>query len=247
MPQVTCPQCGAVNGTNTPDYPFCLGCQDNLKKCGYCRWFDPEPAVCTNHEVAGVFDVSGDATPPCDRHTPVDALLVANRSLWAVLLMCLVAVLVLAYAVYQFTQPIGRSLDARHALLQLHVAGGGQRAVVGHPFRTQVEIRNAGSETVGGIRFQISKESVPVFFRLASILPKEAAWEEAGQWTSYTYPDVAPHEQITIVLELVPRQPGDHPVSVRLLSRGSTFQGARQLPVRVAEAPDQKEAGGPTQ
>ena len=42
MPQVRCPQCGAVNATGAPDYPFCVGCQDNLAKCGYCRWFDPE-------------------------------------------------------------------------------------------------------------------------------------------------------------------------------------------------------------
>ena len=105
MPQVSCPQCGAVNSTGAPDYPFCMGCQDNLAKCGYCRWFEGDPPVCTNREVAGVFEVAADATPPCHQHTPKDSLVSPGRSMWAVVVVGLVAALVLVYSIYQFTRP----------------------------------------------------------------------------------------------------------------------------------------------
>ncbi len=231
MPQVTCPQCGAVNSTTTPDYPFCLGCQDNLKKCGYCRWFEIEPGVCTHREMAGVFDVAADATPPCDKHSPKDAILVPNRSLWAVIVVGLVAVLVLAYSIYQFSQPLAVAHQPRVASLEWNMSPHVPEAVVGRPIHIQVKITNAGEETVGGIRVQILNKSAPVFFKLLKMTPEAMEWTDAGEWTSYGYPPILPHEQLTIDLELVPRE-------ARPLSGGPApvFPGWRQLPWNEATA-----------
>lgn len=239
MPQVTCPQCGAVNGTEAPDYPFCAGCQDNLAKCGYCRWFDSDLVVCTNREVAGVFEVAADATPPCDQHRPKDSIMVPGRSLWPVVAVGLVALLVLVYSVYELRKPLAIPADRPGKSLHLEVVNHSKKAVVGHPYMVAIEITNMADETIGGIRLQISKESVPTRFRLAKMTPEYSSREDAQEWCSYIYPDLAPKETRTITLELIPHQPGSYQVAVRLVSRGTTFHGMTHLPVQVAAAPEQ--------
>jgi hypothetical protein len=86
LPQVICPQCGRANDTRAPEYPFCLGCQDNLAKCGYCRWFDAATGLCTHPIVSGLFEVSESATPPCVYHDPSDRVL-ARRALLKLVLV----------------------------------------------------------------------------------------------------------------------------------------------------------------
>lgn len=242
MPQVRCPQCGAINGTGAPDYPFCIGCQDNLAKCGYCRWFDPELVVCTSAVVAGVFDVAADATPPCDQHAPRESILTPGRSIWPVIIVGLVALLVLVYSVYQFRRPETIPAEGPEKSLKLGVEVSVPDAVIGRRYPVLIELTNVSGETIGGIRLQISKESLVRFNldKTNGMQPRPSAREDAGEWFSYVYPDMAPKEQRRITLNLVPNRPGIHRFAVRLVSRGATYHGLMRFPVRVVAAP----AGG---
>lgn len=236
MPQVRCPQCGALNSTTDVDYPFCLGCQDNLAKCGYCSWFEAELGVCTNPEVAGFFDATGDSTPPCDQHKPRSSLLTSQRTIWPVLLIGLVAALVLVYAVIQFRQPMELLPQRPQDDLRMAVEADFRAAVVGQPYGVTAEIKNTADDTVGGIRLQISKESLR-HFRLMRTEPRADAVEEMGEWRAYVYHDLRPHETRKIEIELIPKHAGSHHLAVRLVSRGAReYHGLADFPVSVAAA-----------
>jgi hypothetical protein len=236
LPQVRCPQCGAVNSIEAAEYPFCVGCQDNLAKCGYCRWFESELVICTQPVVAGVFEVAVDATPPCDQHTPRENLLAPRRSIWPAIIIGAVALLVLFYSVFQFQNPLDIPPEAPQKELDLEIVGA-RKATVNQPFPIEVTITNVSKKTVGGIRLQVSNESRLIRFRLVKMTPTADAWEEAGEWRAYTYPDLAPGEAHHISLEVMPRQGGSYQFSVRLFSHGSTFIGMAQLPVQIADSP----------
>ena len=105
MPQVRCQQCGAVNDTRALDYPFCSGCQDNLAKCGYCQWFDDGQELCGNPAVAGEFEVSREATPPCSYHTPRRQLRAREGRIGLLTAAGLAAAFfVLGYAMFRLTE-----------------------------------------------------------------------------------------------------------------------------------------------
>ena len=204
------------------------------------------PGVCVNREVAGVFDAAATRLRPATGILQGTVILVPSRSLWAVVIVGLVAALVLAYSVYQIIQPDDKPLTKQQATLEVQYGPEIRGAVVGHPFHTQVEIRNIGQATVGGIRLQVNNGSA-VFFRLTKMRPQYVQKEEAEEWTSYIYPDMAPHERLRINLELVPRQPGKRLLAIRLLSRGTTFHETKRLSVEVAAAPEEQETGGSVQ
>ena len=117
-------------------------------------------------------------------------------------------------------------------------------ATVGRPYQVEVTITNAGNKTIGGIRLQIDHRSIPVRFGLQKMEPTPTQ-EEADQWTSYIYPDLAPHDHHDIKMTLIPRQPGRFEIAVRLVSNGTDYDGVTKLPVRVA-APAPREMGGLT-
>lgn len=243
MPQVRCPQCGALNSTTDLDYPFCLGCQDNLAKCGYCSWFEAELGVCTNPEVAGFFDATADATPPCDQHTPGELVLAPRGSFWPALLIGVIAALALAYSLLQFRQPSEILPQRPQDDLRMAVEADFRAAVVGRPYVITAELRNTAAYTIGGIRLQISKDSLR-YFRLVGTLPRADAVEEMGEWKAYVYGDMRPHETRRIVMELIPKHPGSHHLAVRLVSRGSReYHGMADFPVRVAAQSEPAPAG----
>lgn len=241
MPQVRCPQCGALNSTDAPDYPFCVGCQDNLARCECCQWFDVRLRRCTSLVAGGLFDAAADATPPCDQHTPRGSVLAPRQRVWPLLTIGLVVALALVYAVIRSQTPVEIPPQPPRDDLRLTVEADLRGATVGKPYVVVAEIRNVTGQPVGGIRLQLSKASLGSF-RLVGTLPRADALEDMGEWKAYIYADLQPHETRRIVLDLIPTRPGSHHLEVRLVSRGSReYHGLADFPVRVSPALSQAE------
>ena len=231
MPQVICPRCGAVNDTRASDYPFCLGCQDNLAKCGYCRWFDGATGLCTHPIVAGIFEVSESATPPCVYHDPSDRLLVRRRlvriALW-VTAAAAAAILLFGLVRLNFSGP----MLPEQADLGLVLEADYEGAIVGEAFAVTAVVSNASGAPVRGVRFEIAKRSLAVF-DLVSVEPAGGAARDRGKWRVISYPTLGPGESRRIVMTLTPKQAGTLHVMVRLVSGGNIFHGLADLPVVV--------------
>lgn len=233
MPLVRCPQCGTINDTRAPDYPFCVGCQENLAKCGYCRWFDHEKVACTHPIVSGVFEVSENACPPCVYHTPDDRLLVRRRGVqvlvWALVVLGLVAV---GYGVLRMG-PARPSVQRPEPRLGLEVEAYYAAAVVGQPFTVSAVMYNTGEATAENVRFEIAQTSLQRFF-LRSVRPKPLEDKEVGVWRVLRYPPLGPRERREIAIELVPREKGTFHLMARLVSGENVFHGVLDQPVIVA-------------
>ena len=242
MPQVICPRCGALNDTRAADYPFCLGCQDNLAKCGYCRWFDAVTGLCTHPIVSGIFEVSESATPPCVYHDPGDRLLVRRRlvriAVWAA---AAAAVAILLFGLVRLNVR-GAALPEQ-ADLGLVVEADYEGAVAGEPYTVTAAVSNRSSAPVAGVRFEISKRTLEVFDLLA-VQPPAGAVIDRGKWRVVSYPTLHPGETRRIVMTLRPKKTGTLHVIVRLVSGGNIFHGLADLPVIVEEAgPTPKPSG----
>jgi hypothetical protein len=244
LPQVICPQCGARNDTRAPDYPFCVGCQDNLVKCGYCRWFSRETGVCTHPVVAGIFRVNASATPPCVYHTPAERVL-ASRRLLQGLIWVLVAIVIgaLAYGLIRFRGP---SPPPPAADLKLEVEASYEGAVADEPYRVTVIADNRSSFAARDVKLEISAGSLESF-ELLSVEPKPEGTESRGEWRILRLSELRPLERRPIVLEVRPRQPGNLHLVLRLVSDENLFHGQLDLPV-VVEPPKKEgpstEGGG---
>jgi hypothetical protein len=233
VPHIRCPQCGAVNDTRAPDYPFCLGCQTNLAKCGYCRWFDEQAGVCTHRAVAGLLEVSEDATPPCGYHTPRDTVFVRRSGLWALAAVGLAtAVFALGYAVVRALQPAAPPPQPA-GTLQLAVESDYRGAAVGQLYVVTVQIYNASDAVVEGVRFEIARESLGKF-HLREVRPEPSTWDESAKWQVLCYPELHPRERRTLALDLVPRSGGTFHLIVRLVSGDSVYHGMADLPIAVS-------------
>ena len=232
MPQIKCPRCGAANSTRAPDYPFCVGCQDNLAKCGCCYWFETQIGACHHPTAAGVFEVSPEATPPCGYHEPRPsarrrkgglALTTAGAGLAA-------AVFVLGWGVMKTLRPAAPAA-APAGDLQLLVEADYQGARVGELFPVVVQIYNSSAAVVEGVRLEVAKESLTGFELVRESPPGVA--KQAGQWLALDYPRLGPHERRTITLELIPRRSGRQQFVVQLMSEGG-YHGRAELPIAVA-------------
>jgi len=230
LPQVICPQCGARNDTRAPDYPFCVGCQDNLVKCGYCRWFSPETGVCTHPVVAGIFHVNASATPPCVYHTPAERVL-ASRRLFQGLVWVLIAI-VMGALVYGLIRLRGPSAPPPAANLELEVQANYEGAVVGEPYRITAIADNRSSFAAGGVKLEISAGSLESF-ELLSVEPKPEGTENRGEWRILRLSELRPLERRQIVLDVMPRQAGNLHMVLRLVSGENLFHGQLDLPVTV--------------
>jgi hypothetical protein len=233
LPQVKCPQCGAVNDIRAPGYPFCVGCRDNLAKCGYCRWFDNKSVVCTHPVVAGVFAVSETATPPCVYHTPKERVLTRRRGrqvlAWVLLAT---AVFVLGYGVARLMQP-GPPVAAA-PMLELAVEADYGGAVVDQPYTVMVLIYNSSDVVAERVRFEIARRSLDEF-HLREVMPQPTTELDRGQWRMFSYPPLNPRERRRIALTLVPTKAGKLDVVVRLVSGDGDYHGMADLPVIVSE------------
>jgi len=234
LPQVICPLCGAITDSRAADYPFCVGCQDNLAKCGYCRWYSPATAVCTHPVVAGVFEVSETATPPCVYHTPNERVVVRRRLLewmvWALVGLVLVS---LVLGVVRLREPEARV--PRTAKLELVVEATYEGAVVGRPDAVTAVISNTSALRADDVRFEIAKRSLEEF-ELVSVSPRPTERKEQGMWEVFGFPPMRPLEQRRIVLEVAPKKAGTLHLQVRLVSDGNVFHGMADLPVIAEEA-----------
>jgi hypothetical protein len=232
VPQVRCPQCGAVNDTRAPDYPFCVGCQNNLATCGYCRWFNDEAGVCTSPSVAGVFDVSEDSAPPCGCHTPRDAVLVRRWGRWALVAVGLAtALFALGYAVSRALVPAAGP-PRSPAELQWDIAADYRGAAVGEPYTVMAQFYNRSDQTIEGVRFEIDQQSLEKF-DLRSVRPGPSGRDQSERWQGLCYPDMHPRERRTIALELVPKSAGTFHLIVRLISGDQVYHGMADLPIVV--------------
>ncbi len=244
MPQVRCPRCEAINDTRAPGYPFCVGCQDNLARCGYCQWFDDSAVVCTHPLVAGVFEVSEEATPPCGYHAPSQTLRVRR---WGVRVLVglglAAAVFALGYGLMGLFEKAPPP-PPPPANLEWAIEADIRGAVVGKTYTVTVLIRNPTKIVVTGVQLEIAQKSLDVFF-LQEVRPEPLARSRAGEWRVYTYPELHPLEQRRIALELVPRivpqDDGGVHLMVRLRSGdGQYHHGQADLPIKVAEAEDRE-------
>ncbi len=235
MAQVRCPQCGAITDTHAPDYPFCIGCQDNLAKCGYCRWFDREAGACLNPSVAGLFDAAPDATPPCDQHTPGDFVLVRSRSrLPLAVLGIAVALVVLVFAILSAREPPPPTRTVPAEYVHLGVDSN-YHGVVGVPHDVAIMMQNPADHAVSGIRLQLSRDSLR-HFTLESVDPKEDARERGDDWLTLIYPPLEAHDTKYIHLKLIPHGPGEFRVEVRLASSENEFHGRVETLIIVSRA-----------
>lgn len=229
MPQVRCPQCGAINDTNAPDYPFCIGCQDNLAKCGHCRWFDREASLCLSPAAAGAFEAAPDATPPCDQHIPGEMVSVQSKGYlpFAAAGVAL-ALLVLVYALLLLRGP------APPVALKLFVEAD-QHAVLDVPYVVRVEMANPGDRVANGVRLQVNRTSLRSF-RLLRAVPRENAVEtRRGEWLALSYPALQPGERKGIDLHLLPISAGVRHLVITLVSSGNNYHGMADVPVTIAE------------
>ena len=235
MPQVRCPRCGALSDTRAPGYPFCSGCQDNLAKCGYCRWLDHNTLICLHPLVAGVFEVTEEATPPCAYHTPGEGILVRRRShrllLWPALAG---AVFVLVYGAARMLWPAS---PPRHAgplpALELAVEADYRGAVVGETYSVMALLYNASDAPANDIRLEIAHESLSAL-DLREVRPQPLQQAESGNWRLLLYPTLHPRERRRIALELIPREAGTFHFIVRLRSGEGAYHGMADMPITVA-------------
>lgn len=242
MPQVICPQCGARNDTRAADYPFCAGCQDNLAKCGYCRWFDFETGTCTHPVVAGIFEVSESATPPCVYHTPNERVVVSRRLLrvliWA---LAVVVIGLIAFGVARLRGPPQPPPVAR---LDLAIEASYEGVVVGQPFPVTAIIYNTSSLLAATVRFEIAGRSLDEF-EMVSVEPEPEAKAKRGRWEMLSYPALEPGGRQRIRLQMIPKRSGTLHLTVRLVSGDNLYHGMADLPVIVEPAPSEAE-GEPT-
>ncbi len=237
MPRIRCPQCGAVNSTRAPDYPFCVGCQDNLAKCGYCRWYDEGRDACTHPIVADNYDVHEHATPPCGHHSPREAIRLPAwkppRLVWAGLVA---AAFTVAYAVVRLFAPLPTPQPPFSPDLQLAIEAGYDPAVVGRPHQLEIVVYNTSNRVVQGVRLEIAKESLAHFY-LREVRPSPIQRREISRWLTLTYPDMYPFERRRISISLVPSQPGTFDFIARLLSGEQRHHGIAHLPIAVQAGP----------
>ncbi len=242
MPQVRCPRCGTTNDTRRPGYPFCVGCQDNLARCGYCRSFDDQAIVCTHPLVAGVFEVSAEATPPCGYHTPKDAIQVRRWGLQVVVWVSLAAaIFALGFGLREMFRPPPPIPLAPDLQLAVEAPYGG--ATVWQPYTVEVLLYNTSDTAVGQVRLEIGLESLAVLYLdPGKVRPRPLTDRESGEWRVLTYPELNPFERRRVALEFVPKETGVVHLKVGLFSGKDNYHGQCTLPITVAPAEDAEEA-----
>ncbi|UCC67147.1 MAG: hypothetical protein JSV79_08345 [Armatimonadota bacterium] len=232
MPQVKCPRCGTINDTRAAGYPFCVGCQDNLARCGYCRWFDNETVICTQPLVADVFEVSEEATPPCGYHTARESIQVRRWGVHALVWVGLAAaVFALGFGLLELFRAPPTAPPPPALELAVEADRGG--AVVKGSYTAEVLIYNASDRVVEDIRLEIGKESLDTLY-LSEVRPEPLLRGESGGWRVLAFPRLNPHERRRIALVLVPRKAGPQHLVVRLLSGENAYHGQCDLPIMVA-------------
>ena len=243
MPLVKCRQCGAINDAKSPSYPFCVGCEDNLAKCGDCRWFNHEAGICTEPDVAGVFDVDENAAPPCGRHVPRDAVMVKHKRQGVLLgIGIAAAAFALLYGIVHLV--VVTSSDQPPGRLELTVEADYRGAQVGVPYTITAQIYNPSNVRATDVQLKLSNDFL-ARFDLREVLPAPTRWADGGAWRVLVYPEISSLERKTVALHLVPKAAGTFNFAARLDSAQCQYHGMASLPVAVSQATaGGAEAGG---
>lgn len=232
MPQIRCPKCGAVTDTRAADYPFCVSCQDNLAKCGFCRWFDARESACKHPVVAGIFTVGETATPPCVYHTPNERVLVKRRILRGLAWVLIAAVtLTIAYGLVRLRS----AAPPPAADLGVAIEADYMGAVVGQPYAVTAIIYNKTDIPVSGIRLEIAESSL-ADLQLLAVTPVPAAAHKRGKWEMLSYASLGPNERQRVSVKVIPRRAGTVHLVVRLVSGDNLYHGLADLPIMVEPA-----------
>ena len=230
MALVRCLQCGAINDTGAADYPFCVGCQDNLAKCGYCQRFDQRALICTEPRIAGVFDASPEATPPCVYHLRRASAMAPRRGSRTLVAVGLAAALfVVCYSLWLLRAPAPPPPHRMEAKPQLESAA---EAVVGGDLRITLDIINRSDQVLQGLRVEMPE----AFFRrfaLTKIEPEVSQRQRGRWWRELTLPALEANKRQQLVLTVVPSQSGRYQVSARLFSSDDVYYGMAVLPIKV--------------
>jgi len=243
LPLVKCRQCGAVNDTKSASYPFCVGCEDNLARCGDCRWFSDEALICTEPDVADVFETDENAAPPCGRHVPRDTVVVRHKRQRLLLgIGIAAAAFALLYGMVRLV--LQGSSDQGLARLELTVEADYRGAQVGVPYTITAEIYNPSNVRVTDVQLKLSNDFLGKF-DLREVLPAPTRWSDGGEWRVLIYPEINPLERQTVALHLVPKGSGVFTFAARLDSAECKYHGMASLPVAVSKgAPGGPGAGG---
>jgi len=235
LPQIRCTQCGAVNDTGAADHPFCVGCQDNLAKCGSCQWFDDQLAACTQPGVAGLFDVSAEATPPCQYHTFRPSLTVRSRTVWAVVALGFAAaVFTLAYALLELHKPIPPR-PAPHPVVKLELDTDERAIPVGARRTIRCDLHNVSQLSAKDVRLLIRKD----FFRnfdMPEAKGKPHGWREEHGALVFRVPELAPGEHKIVALEVAAKKAGEFQLVVTVESNRTGFHGQVSSLIKAAAA-----------
>jgi len=235
LPQVRCTQCGAVNDTGAADYPFCMGCQDNLAKCGFCQWFDDRLVACTQPAVAGLFDVGPEATPPCVHHAFRPSRVVRRRRPWAVLALGFAAALfTLGYALFQLRE-VKPPEPAPRPTLTLWLETDQRPAIVGVARKVVCDVYNLSKVPAQEVALRVDNE----FFRDFEMRTPAGApyrWVEEHGARVLRLSSLDPGERKTVLMELIPRRAGEYQLVVKLESDRNLYHGWLPLPITVTAA-----------
>jgi hypothetical protein len=200
--------------------------------------------MCTHPIVAGVFEVSETATPPCVYHTPNERVLLRRGGAQILAWVLLAAVVVgLGYAVARLVWWTAPEPGPRPQL-ELAVETEYEEAAVGEPYTVTAIIYNTGDVTVEDVRVEIAKQSLEDF-ELRSVRPPPGSQGECGQWWMLSYGKLMPHERRRVSLDLAPKREGELQVKVRLVSGEHIYHGMTALPVLVGEETGPPEMPGP--
>jgi hypothetical protein len=182
--------------------------------------------------MAGVFEVSEEATPPCGYHAPKDAIQVRRWGLQVVVWVGLgAAVFALGFGLrelFRAPPPVPPAPE-----LQLAVEADYRGATVGQPYTVEVVLYNTSDVVVEQVRLEIARESLDVLY-LGNVRPRPLTDRESGDWRVLTYPELNPWERRRVALELVPREAETVHLKVRLFSGKNNYHGQCSLPITVA-------------
>ena len=218
-----CPQCGAVNSEESPDFPLCHNCHENLVKCGYCQYFDSAQGKCLNPKVGESLALKADSTPDCGQYSSTLAQPGQSRlrrrlpaAAWVGVILALLVILVIA-AAYMISPPLAQQ---ELPFLKL-TAESPLGAKAGEPLVVTFTVVNDSARDSEPIRLGVSG-SLFQQFQLVKLTPAPSSNQVAGGYRYFHYPKVPSGGGARVRMVLIGNQPGYYDFRARVLSSEAT-------------------------